>query len=390
MKNLLVNIAIVFLTVSLSIVAAEFALRFTEYERVLRFHEHNLSQYYYEKDSLLGADIAKNFATGFHIFSDGAYPIFSNSFGCFDRNRKVENNYILLVGDSMTWGFTRYEKKWGTILEKLLGHQILKCGVPKTGTLFQLQKAKKIIAQVGHAPSAIIVGYSSNDFNDDAVFPDESVINGYRVSRIKSLNIDNGEIDYFEDEELKKRVINFSQNEIIDYVKRGNIKDLLKHTSIIANLVWAYVKPGHFRPFSRTGGKVRRIYDVDLRRLREKRVEWAEIAWRKHLDAILDFQKFAAGLGAEAIFVLFPEREDTQGEHKSKDTLEFLREMGIRHVNVNQDVQKSLGAEKRRALYWRFDTHLNETGNEFVGIVVANFLVKNGIAPCKPEARCQR
>ena len=103
-----------------------------------------LPRWYYIATSY-GFDINPNFWPPVkHRFTDGEYYVWSNSLGCFDREvEDGEDPLVLIVGDSFTWGFTPFEDKWGTVLEKNLGIRVLKCGVGGYGTRQAFIKAKK-------------------------------------------------------------------------------------------------------------------------------------------------------------------------------------------------------------------------------------------------------
>ena len=111
--------------------------------------------YYVARDER-GFDIAPN-RTGDVDYVDGTlYPIWSNSLGCFDTERKVEGRYVYLAGDSFAWGYTPFRDKFGTLLERKLGLPVLKCGVPHTGQSHQLSKMREVVAAVGQRPALLV------------------------------------------------------------------------------------------------------------------------------------------------------------------------------------------------------------------------------------------
>jgi hypothetical protein len=103
---------------------------------------------------------------------------FTNSFACFDWERRVEPGYVLAIGDSMTWGWAALEEKWTSLLEDRMGRQVVKCGVPGTGTRYQALKMKRTIEKIGFPPSIVIWLYIDNDFNDDVGFPTDTAVGG--------------------------------------------------------------------------------------------------------------------------------------------------------------------------------------------------------------------
>jgi len=89
------------------------------------------------------------------------YPIWSNSIGCFDKEHTRYDPYIYFAGDSFTWGYAPFEEQFGTLVEKMTGVRILKCGVSHTGQCHQYHKFIEIVEQIGHLPKALFVFYSS-------------------------------------------------------------------------------------------------------------------------------------------------------------------------------------------------------------------------------------
>ena len=91
-------------------------------------------------DTEIGFDISPNIKTTIweHPVEYGLYDVWANNFGCFDDEWDSNNliNGIYLAGDSHTWGYARYEKKFGTILENELQKKIYACGHLKVIILF--------------------------------------------------------------------------------------------------------------------------------------------------------------------------------------------------------------------------------------------------------------
>ena len=76
---------------------------------------------HFTRDKSLGFDITPNFLTS--TFSKPVeykeYAVWGNSFGCFDDEWTDEDLHsgVYLAGDSFTWRYASYDKKFGTILE---------------------------------------------------------------------------------------------------------------------------------------------------------------------------------------------------------------------------------------------------------------------------------
>ena len=57
---------------------------------------------YYEKDDELGYAHKKNVKPTFRVFSENNYTIFTNEFGCYEKDKINEDeDYILLIRDSL-------------------------------------------------------------------------------------------------------------------------------------------------------------------------------------------------------------------------------------------------------------------------------------------------
>ena len=96
-------------SVSCMLFVAEAALRLTPFSRLLAYD--GMPEGYYVLDRELGYDIARNFATSTHRFSDGEYDVWSNELGCFDMPFSASRPFVLLLGDSFAWGFAPFEAK---------------------------------------------------------------------------------------------------------------------------------------------------------------------------------------------------------------------------------------------------------------------------------------
>lgn len=136
----------------------------------------NANGYYIEHQER-GFDIGSN-KTGRHWVDGVTYPISSNSIGCFDSEHTAYNRYVYFAGDSLTWGFTPFDQKFGTIIERLTDTEILKCGVSHTGQLHQFSKFVELVKKIGKPPKAIFIFYHSNDLANDYAYPHSTVIQG--------------------------------------------------------------------------------------------------------------------------------------------------------------------------------------------------------------------
>ena len=150
----------------------EFGLRFTRFDTARNPAATNPPDYYVS-DATLGVRIKPNFPKSWFGFRGPGHEVFSNELGCFDRPVKLKEGepYILAIGDSFTWGYNPLEAKWTSIIERQKGIRVLKCGVPGTGTRYQLHNLKRLLKQLPHPPKSVIYLYDTTDFNDDFIFP---------------------------------------------------------------------------------------------------------------------------------------------------------------------------------------------------------------------------
>lgn len=139
---------------------------------------------HFKSDKKLGFDINPDFKTS--TFSKPLeykkYDVWGNSYGCFDEEWSTEDlkNGIYLAGDSFTWGYTSYETKFGTILERISNTKVYACGVTHTGQAHQFKKFQKLF-EIGLRPKIVLVNIASNDLDNDFFFPHTEIINGFMV-----------------------------------------------------------------------------------------------------------------------------------------------------------------------------------------------------------------
>ena len=65
-------------------------------------------------------DIKENIKETDFIFNDSKpHKVWGNEIGCFDESiTNIGDNYILVAGDSNSWGYVPYDKNWSYLLEK--------------------------------------------------------------------------------------------------------------------------------------------------------------------------------------------------------------------------------------------------------------------------------
>ncbi len=171
----------------------ELALRFTSLDAVRNPYAAE-PPHYYLADESLGARISRNFPSTPFVSRAPAHDIFSNELGCFDHpfSTATREPYILAIGDSFTWGYNPLDSKWTSIVERALRTRVLKCGMSGTGTRHQLASLKRLLSALPYPPRLVIHLYDTTDFNDDYIFPGESVVDGRRIDTYEKIRLSDG------------------------------------------------------------------------------------------------------------------------------------------------------------------------------------------------------
>lgn len=143
---------------------------------------------YFSHDNSLGFDITPSFRTQTSIKPIGykTYAVWGNTYGCFDDEWATDSlkGSIYLADDSFTWGYARYDKKFGTILERLLDTKVYACGVTHTGQVHQFNKFMRLFEE-GLRPKAVIINIISNDLDNNFFFPHTDIIDGLMVENVE-------------------------------------------------------------------------------------------------------------------------------------------------------------------------------------------------------------
>ncbi len=84
-KRSLLNVGLVCISVVISFVAVELLLQTTDFRKHIPVTDSDGMRYYYEKSHEMGFDISPNYNSGTARFVEGGHEVFSDSYGCFDR-----------------------------------------------------------------------------------------------------------------------------------------------------------------------------------------------------------------------------------------------------------------------------------------------------------------
>lgn len=191
LREFFIGAVLIVVSVTLSVFILEFVLRLTPLVRLLP--NPGIPRYYYQADREIGYDIAPNFPTTTSTFraeglTDTSHDIWSNELGCYDIPYHGEQPYVLLLGDSFTWGYAPFDDIWGTVVEKNIGTRILKCGVAGFGTQQELVKAERLLKKLP-SPSLLLLAYNANDAADDANMPNRFVYNGMLIPNLMAMDV---------------------------------------------------------------------------------------------------------------------------------------------------------------------------------------------------------
>ena len=405
LKKLFSAACLIFIGILLGFVILEAGLRLIGVNKDLNGGVKN----YYQADPKMGVDIAPNVKPGYDFFADAKIKVWSNELGCFDLPYHNEDDYILLVGDSFTWGYTPFEQKWGTLIEQLTGKRTLKCGVGGFGTHQELLKAEKTIALTKKSPKLIIVGYLGNDLSDDYLFPLDTVIDGRRVTRVSFSNIPLGTRHIKTDAELQASVKNWN-NYCVTFTPRyplfrRGLCILKQHT-----VSYGVLKKSMRGVLTRLVGarNVEALVGKDtgpqweegnIALIKEDTYPWIASAWEDQKKTIYEFQKLAHKENAQLLFVLIPLEEQVSPEQNTqlpqtvdlnqihKTLIPFFEENNIAYIDLLSDF--TISAQKGVDPHWKFNGHWNPQGNKLAGLLVSKYLLEKNMVRV-PELEKQK
>jgi hypothetical protein len=339
-----------------------------------------------------------------HIEGDYCYDAWSNELGCFDTPYAGEQDSILLLGDSFTHMFAPFEYKWGTVMQTMLGRRVLKCGVVGYGTRQEYLKARKIVPQLQSPPQLIVVGYFINDVYEDYAFPSSTVQDGFLVPCKHISDMQTGTVVENTLSDRMAQVQGYTKNNCSGSSLFGTFRGWwLNNSAIHAAIEKARRKTGEVLSSRAPAGGVSdkdRLLAATLyfgiAILPEQTYPWMRNAWDAHLNSVLDFKRLADGLGAKLLFVIIPTKQEVyapewlQSNGIDLDTprrklFDFFCREQILYFDLlphfksyrRDGIKNKLEPEKD--LYWHYDSHLTARGNYLTGLLVSDFIIRQGI-----------
>ena len=184
------NLLIFLFSFIICLIFAELGLRFFEQQK------HSVyPRGLFLKDKKNGYKLAENFK-GKHVFQDFSYFVNTNSFGCFEKNIKIEDIEVLVLGDSHTWGYVKLKDRYSNILKNKYDINTYNCALTGSGTLQQKNIYINLLEN-GFKPKIIILGYTPfNDIEDDALYPEYAVWNGVLFKNRDFVIKNSGDADF--------------------------------------------------------------------------------------------------------------------------------------------------------------------------------------------------
>ncbi len=359
---------------------------------------------YYEADKEIGYVHKKNVPPTFREFRENNYTIFTNEYRCYDKDIINSNEqYILLIGDSSTWGHAKYDKRFSDVLEKLIGIKILNCGVIGYGSIQSFIFAKRVIQAIGHKPSLIIYNYFiGNDFIDDYLFPKYTVVNNHWVNFKRIKNELNGEIlekttaelydehfsEHYIGDENNKKII----NEFVNFIFHRDIDHFLNRNSIIYAMSKKFYKNISTRnentnQFISLKWEPWVIRDFNL-------YPWLKTAFKKNLDQIKKFNDQLNNEKIPFLINILPDKwqihnEILMDEYSNRDlfylnnkAINFFLKNKIKNHDLSIDLinfknENNSTMLKSNRLYYILDGHWNELGQKISANSTFNFILEN-------------
>ena len=376
---LLIFLVVVFDVFSYWLVPDRYLHPYKDYRRIPFPNELGVAGWprnYYEPIEAKGFDIGSMRTA--RLWVDGTFfPIWSNSIGCFDREHATFANYVYFAGDSFTWGYARFEDKFGTLVEQESGMPIVKCGVEHTGQRHQYAKFIEIVERTKSVPKAVFVFHFENDIANDHAYPHSTVVEGWLIDSV--VTNDRHELIRRSPQEL---LVKFTERLERDRLKLldeqrgtggswGTLKASIKRYSLTANLASAALKPSQDSLAVTTGQAGERppanFYTIPY--MANGAYSYVDNAYAKeNQTALLDFKSWTERNGVPLIIVLIPRIRTSFDPTWYGEMHQFLRQNQIRFLDLASAFQEKQLDPKE--LYWRNDPHFNRMGNKIVAKVL--------------------
>ena len=320
--------------------------------------------------------------------------------------------------------FAPYEDKWGTVLENSLYYRVLKCGVLGYGTKQEQLKARRIISRINCLPKLIVVGYFVNDFSDDYCFPQMTVIDGLLVRCKVIKNFMTGELVVRDRSTLVKQVQEIESEESTKGPPIYRVKKWLYRNSILydrlsqlVKKVFLQVREFYKKPLFNSQRVIKFTPETEIAPpaqedfqiptaawpfgcvgLSEKGYPWIRKAWDSNLKNLREMKELASACRANLLIVIIPPKQQVYNPEELKSrgidvetplrTLrEFLEREKIAYIDLLPQFKRYAALKHkqpievflRKTYTGRSDFHWNRKGNHLAGLLVAEYVLENGL-----------
>lgn len=343
-------------------------------------------RHYFESHAARGFDIRPN-AHGTHIVEGLAYPIWSNSLGCFDNEWKdVPTAYYYFAGDSQTWGYSPFNDRFTAIFENTTGIPSLKCGVTHSGQRHQFDKFLDIVQKIGHMPNRVILGYSANDIANDYAYPHSTVIDGWLVDNV-FLDVKDFSLVDIDKMWLTEQVLQrLKQQQASQKLSMDLVKQKLRQYSLsyhVVRYIFRFVKGKLVSTslvsvddeplISYKGYMLKSVYALNKEHQDGGRYRYAETKFTApNRGALLAWQAHARQNGYNLTLILIPihHYHDLVGFYV--ELKEFLDQHGIGYIDLFEEFRA--GGFDPAQVYWPYDGHMSPFGNRLVAEILVRRL----------------
>ncbi len=315
---------------------------------------------YFQANKNLGHDIKLSHPKIEFDWRDTKSTIFSNRYGCFDKNETYQKPVVYLAGDSATWGYAKYNKKFGYLIEEALKLNVAKCGVTHTGQKHQFQKLKNWIGQTGIIPQTILVTWLPNDIENDFLYPQATVINKKFIDQATTGVNDAGFPIRIGVPEIDKRLKEYEKKlKNNKYTLTSKIIGILKEYSTTANIIRRLLA-------NYIGSSLR----SNLKKIIPKNNKLIMV--QENYRAIESFIQFSQQHKINLIFLVY-----SIEEMKTNEMFLYLKSKK-QHV-INYPAYLKENGYNPRETVWPIDGHPNELGNEIIAKAYLEYIKKHKI-----------
>ena len=350
------------------LMAGEFAVRQTSWRYLTVDETPVFPKRYFQESPDLGIDLSENHSEQKLTLRGPSHEISTNRFGCYDYNRNVGDDYVLVIGGDLAWGYVPINNHWATVVETELGNRVVKCGIPGTGTATHLKKAKSVIEAIGKPPKLIILLYENNDFVDDVVFPNHMMMGDHRVARFRWMDLETGYVERYDRDSYEIA----QKNKSILFRKKPKIERLLTHKSALYHLGYHFLS----QEKERRQTSENRITRIDERDLLQEELQqgWLDNEIASHINNLKEIKKLAEWHSANLLILtndLYPEQRGAQVQ-------EWFDQAVAHQLDVGRVVRKK--AERQNKNYkFDFYSFWNKRGNQMAGFEILDYIKSNSV-----------